>query len=99
MQPAAARQNQIEDDRTTVDIEGLKQAYLDNLFYLQGRYPEIATALDRYMALAYTVRDRLLKRWISTVETYKATDVRMVAYLSAEFLLGPHLMNNLLSLV
>jgi len=98
MQPAAARQNQIEDDRTTVDIEGLKQAYLDNLFYLQGRYPEIATALDRYMALAYTVRDRLLKRWISTVETYKATDVRMVAYLSAEFLLGPHLMNNLLSL-
>ena len=54
-------QNPIEDDRTTMDVEGLKRAYLDNLFYLQGRFPEVATAHDRYMALAYTVRDRLLQ--------------------------------------
>src|SRR5208283_3196778 len=91
-------QNPIEDDRTTMDVEGLKRAYLDNLFYLQGRFPEAATAHDRYMALAFTVRDRLLQRWIGTVETYRAKRVRMVGYLSAEFLLGPHLMNNLLSL-
>ncbi|MGA7415091.1 MAG: glycogen/starch/alpha-glucan phosphorylase, partial [Bryobacteraceae bacterium] len=44
------------------------------------------------------VRDRLLRRWISSVEAYRAKQVRMVGYLSAEFLLGPHLMNNMLSL-
>jgi starch phosphorylase len=98
MSTVGAVQNPIQDDRTTMDIEGLKRAYLDNLFYLQGRFPEVATAHDRYMALAYTVRDRLLQRWISSVETYRAKQVRMVGYLSAEFLLGPHLMNNLLSL-
>src|SRR5271170_6756748 len=98
MSSAVTVQNPIEDDRTTIDVEGLKRAYLDNLFYLQGRFPEVATAHDRYMALAYTVRDRLLRRWISSVETYRSKQVRMVGYLSAEFLLGPHLMNNLLSL-
>jgi len=98
MSSAVTVQNPIEDDRTTMDVEGLKRAYLDNLFYLQGRFPEAATAHDRYMALAFTVRDRLLRRWINTVETYMAKEVRMVGYLSAEFLLGPHLMNNLLSL-
>jgi glycogen phosphorylase len=98
MSTTTAVQNPIEDDRTTMDIEGLKRAYLDNLFYLQGRFPAVATPHDRYMALAYTVRDRLLQRWISSVETYRDQKVRMVGYLSAEFLLGPHLMNNLLSL-
>lgn len=50
------------------------------------------------MALAYTVRDRLLHRWLNTTQTYLEKDVKVVAYLSAEFLLGPHLGNNLLNL-
>jgi glycogen phosphorylase len=89
---------QVEDDRTGLSIETLKRAFLDNLFYIQGKFPEIATSHDHYMALAYTVRDRLLQRWISTNETYAKTEVRTVAYLSAEFLTGPHLGNNLLNL-
>ena len=44
------------------------------------------------MALAYTVRDRLLQRWINTLETYiKEKQPKIVCYLSAEFLLGPDL--------
>jgi glycogen phosphorylase len=50
------------------------------------------------MALAHTVRDRLLERWISTVGNYQAQDVGVVCYLSAEFQTGPHLANNLISL-
>ncbi len=50
------------------------------------------------MALAHTVRDRLVERWIQTVKNYQAQDVRVVCYLSAEFLTGPHLANNLINL-
>ena len=51
------------------------------------------------MALAYTVRDRLLQRWINTIETYlKQQKPKIVCYLSAEFLLGPRLGNCLINL-
>ncbi|WP_416669228.1 glycogen/starch/alpha-glucan phosphorylase [Egbenema bharatensis] len=88
----------IEDDRTGLGIETLKRAFLDNLFYIQGKFPAIATLNDYYMALAYTVRDRLFKRWITTAETYGNQKARTVCYLSAEFLMGPHLGNNLINL-
>ena len=89
---------QVEDDRTGLSIETLRRAMADNLFYVQGKFPGIATQNDYYMALAYTVRDRLLQRWLATRETYDQKDVRVVCYLSAEFLLGPHLGNNLVNL-
>jgi len=87
-----------EPTRTGLSKEALKQAYVDNLFYLQGRFPEVATANDFYMAAAYTVRDRLLNRWIKSAQTFKARNSRTVCYLSAEYLLGPHLVNNLINL-
>jgi starch phosphorylase len=88
----------VEDDRTGTSVETLRRAILDNLFYIQGKFPEIATANDYYMALAYTVRDRLLHRWAKTVESWLHQDVKIVCYLSAEFLMGPHLGNNLINL-
>ncbi len=87
-----------EDERVALSPEALKRAFLDNLFYVQGKTPALATKHDYYMALAYTVRDRMLHRWISTAETYTSHGSRTVAYLSAEFLMGPHLGNNLLNL-
>ena len=89
----------IEDDRTGLSVEILKRALADNLFYVQGKFPEIATKNDFYMALAYTVRDRQLQRWINSIETYlKQKEPKVVCYLSAEFLLGPRLGNSLVSL-
>src|SRR5271157_5216409 len=81
-----------------LDVEALKQTFISNLFCVQGRSLAAATRNDCYMALAYTVRDRLLERWIRTRDTYFERDVRMVCYLSAEFLTGPHLENNLINL-
>jgi glycogen phosphorylase len=89
---------QVEDDRTGLSIATLKRAFLDNLFYIQGKFPAIASQNDYYMALAYTVRDRLFRRWISTAETYSNQKARTICYLSAEFLMGPHLGNNLINL-
>jgi starch phosphorylase len=86
------------DVRTGFDAASLKRAFLDNLFYVQGRFTSVATRNDYYLALAYTVRDRLLQRWINTAQTYFQQASRTVCYLSAEFLLGPHLGNNLINL-
>jgi starch phosphorylase len=88
----------VEDDRTGLSVETLKRAFLDNLFYVQGKFPGLATQNDYYMALAYTVRDRLLQCWISTAATYTQHTARTVCYFSAEFLMGPHLGNNLVNL-
>jgi glycogen phosphorylase len=72
--------------------------FLRHLFYTQGRTLEMATPNDLYMALACTVRNQLLERWLHTVENYIKPGDRIVSYLSAEFLLGPHLENNLINL-
>ncbi|HEC02976.1 MAG TPA: glycogen phosphorylase, partial [Phycisphaerales bacterium] len=63
-----------------------------------GRLSRSATLNDFYTALALTVRDRVLKQGVHTLETYTERDARVVAYLSAEFLPGPHLANNMLNL-
>ena len=88
----------LKSQRTALGAEALAQSFLDNLLFVQGRSRERATVNDLYMALAHTVRDRLVERWISTVSNYQAQDVRVVCYLSAEFLTGPHLANNLINL-
>src|SRR5512137_1132416 len=86
------------DVRTGLSVEDLKQSYLDNLFCSLGRVPMAATRNDAYTALALTVRDRVHKQGVRTMEAYAQQDTRVVAYLSAEFLPGPHLANNLLNL-
>jgi starch phosphorylase len=88
----------IEDDRTGLSVNTLRSALADNLFYIQGKVPGTATKNDYYMALAYTVRDRLLQYWLNTMQTYAKKEVKVVCYLSAEFLVGPHLANNLINL-
>ncbi|WP_129642760.1 glycogen/starch/alpha-glucan phosphorylase [Peristeroidobacter agariperforans] len=87
-----------EDERTALTKEAFKRAFLDNLFYVQGKFPALATQNDYYQALACAVRDRLLQRWISTAAAYTKQGSRTVAYFSAEFLMGPHLGNNLINL-
>jgi starch phosphorylase len=90
--------DETEDIRSGLSPSAIARAFSDNLAYLCARFPEVATTNDRYLALAYTVRDRLLRRWINTAHTYYQMRSRSVCYLSAEFLMGPQLGNNLLNL-
>jgi len=97
--PATASKASVpEPTRTGLAAETLQRAVLDNLTYIQARLAELATPHDWYMALAFTVRDRMLERWQATVRADAQRDVKVVCYLSAEFLIGPQLGNNLLSL-
>jgi starch phosphorylase len=86
--------------RTGLEADAIATALIENLHCLQGKLPQHATRNDWYMALAYTVRDRMMHRYIGTVESISRTntDAKAVAYLSAEFLTGPHLGNGLINL-
>ncbi|MGY6277525.1 glycogen/starch/alpha-glucan phosphorylase [Methylomonas sp. MgM2] len=82
----------------TPTTEQIKLSFFRNLVNVQGKFPALATTFDYYMALAYTVRDMLMARWVGTANEYTSNKSRTVAYLSAEFLMGPHLASNLLNL-
>ena len=81
-----------------MSVADWKRSIADKLYYALARFPAVATPNDRYLAVALAVRDRLVERWLATASTYAREGSRTVCYLSAEFLLGPHLANNLLNL-
>lgn len=84
--------------RTGMQAAALKQAVTDHLRYSVGCLAAVANAHDYYRALALAVRDRMQQRWMSTTQTYFDLDRKVACYLSAEFLMGPHLGNNLVNL-
>jgi starch phosphorylase len=87
------------DVRTGMDVETLKQAITEHLFYQQGRNIVNASMNDLYLAVAYTVRDRLVQREHKLMNAaFYDNNVRLVSYLSAEFLMGPQLGVNLIDL-
>jgi starch phosphorylase len=95
---ALERAREVPNARTANDVDALKRAFADHLQYSQGADEHTATALDRYLAVAYAVRDRMMRRWIQTQQAYYRHDAKRVYYLSLEFLMGKALENNLLNL-
>jgi starch phosphorylase len=73
-------------------------SFRNHMTHSVGRPLESSSLIDKYHALSAAVRDRLMDQWLETIETYRQKDVRVLAYLSAEYLLGPHLQNDLLNL-
>jgi starch phosphorylase len=88
----------VEDDRTGMDSATLRRAFLDHLAFSLGKRAQNSTVHDRFMAIALTIRDRLTYRWAETQDHYASVDAKRVYYLSAEFLLGRALGNNLIAL-
>ena len=68
--------NRQQNIRTGLAADAIAEALIDNLHYLQAKLPKHATRNDWYMALAYTVRDRMLDRYIKTVEAIARADIR-----------------------
>ena len=93
MDTAAASASDREDR-----INKLKRAFAYNLFYKQGTTTQNASLNDLYLSVAYTLRDRMQHLFVNSVEVLMGRDSKIVCYLSAEFLMGPHLHNNLVNL-
>lgn len=84
--------------RTGQSAEEIQQAILDNLHFMLGRHPDLASPNEWYMAVSYAIRDRMMKNWIDTLSRFMQGETKVVGYLSAEFLEGPHLGNALINL-
>ncbi len=67
----------------------------EHIKYSRGKNPDTATNYDRFLALAQAVRDSLAERWVRTSRAYYEQDVKRAYYLSAEYLPGRLLGNNL----
>src|SRR5512140_2157580 len=86
------------DVRSGMDVDSLKQAVTEHLFYQQGRNIVNTSLNNLYMAVSFAVRDRLQQREHRTMNAVFENNVRLVSYLSAEFLMGPQLGVNLIAL-
>jgi starch phosphorylase len=88
----------VVDVRTGLQADALQQAITDHLRYSIGRHASVLTPAHYYRALALALRDRVQQRWIASTQTFLDLSRKVVCYLSAEFLMGPQLGNNLLNL-
>jgi starch phosphorylase len=80
------------------DLRSIQMSFANHLEYSLSKDQYTATERDLYLSLALAARDRLIERWIRTQQLYYNHDVKRVYYLSAEYLMGRLLINNLINL-
>ncbi len=81
-----------------VDKEAILKALEHHLIHSNSKYPDNATTRDWFQTAAYVVRDRLVERWMETMQRYYVQDSKRIYYLSLEFLVGRTLSNAMLNL-
>ncbi len=84
--------------KDTLDKEAIQAALTDHLTYSTSKYSTMATTRDWFEIAALTARDRMVERWMETMQTYYGEDSKRVYYLSLEFLVGRTFSNAVLNL-
>ena len=79
-------------------VQSIRDSIIHHLMSFQGRDPERSGASDVYKALAFTLRDIMVEKWIKTQKTFYAKEKKRVYYLSLEFLIGRSLGNSVINL-
>ena len=78
-------------------VESFSREFLRELNFGQGVDLDRASVNDKYLALSRTVRHYLTTQWLETLRNQYRDQAKVVAYLSAEYLLGPQLENSMLA--
>ncbi|OGS21246.1 MAG: glycogen phosphorylase [Elusimicrobia bacterium RIFOXYA2_FULL_39_19] len=81
-----------------MDVDALRLSFQNHLHYTRAKDEYSATDFDKYLSLAYTVRDRIVEKWSDTQQTYYNINSKRVYYLSLEFLMGRLVLNNIVNL-
>ncbi len=83
---------------TDEEVIAFQQTISHHLHYSLAKDKYTATKRDFYLALAYAVKEQMIKRWVETQRAYYDQDVKRVYYLSLEFLMGQTLKSGLVNL-
>jgi len=92
------KKNGFHYDKPGNDSDSLKRSLSNRLIFSMGKDPITATHRDWFHTTAYSVRERLIERWMETMRSYYESDAKRVYYLSMEFLIGRLLANSLLNM-
>lgn len=97
-QDALRREVSVGGVAALAEVKHLKDAFNRHLHFTLGKDRNCATDRDFYLALAHTVKDQMVSRWIRTQQHYYETDPKRVYYVSLEFYMGRSLQNTLINL-
>src|SRR5271165_1621855 len=83
-----------------IPFVGTENAFYErHLVFDRAIDPKVASAREKFEAIAHSVRDVLAQRWVKTKATYEQRNAKRIYYLSMEFLLGRSLANNITNLL
>ena len=84
---------------TGLSKEQIKQEIINNVKNLYRKTIDEATPEEIYQAAVFAIRDVIADKWIKTHDDYRNEDVKVVYYLSMEFLMGRFLGNTVMNLM
>ena len=85
-------------DSPLMDMESIRKDLSAHMTFSISKYPFSATTRDWYEVAAFAIRDRLVERWMETMQRYYREDSKRIYYLSLEFLVGRTFSNAMLNL-
>jgi starch phosphorylase len=88
----------LEHDSPGMSVEDIRRSLGNHMSLSISKHVESATRRDWFESAALAVRDRLLERWMDTMQDYYEKDSKRIYYLSLEFLVGRTFSNAILNL-